>query len=256
MFRLKSEFLANISHEIRTPLHGIIGLQQMVLEDPIPDRPRHFLQLANQASTHLLALLNDVLDLSAIDRGAVGVAEELMEPAQVMRDATEMFGAVASNKGLALEVRDLGLPATVRGDALRLKQVLMNLVSNAVKFTDEGSVTVTGWGTREGPAWRLFFEVSDTGIGIPVDQQAHIFEEFRQADGSIRRQYGGSGLGLALAASWAEQFRSGASLGRARCSTLRSSALTQRRDRPARSRKIPVRRWEDTCDCCWSKTTG
>jgi signal transduction histidine kinase/ActR/RegA family two-component response regulator len=198
--RLKSEFLANISHEIRTPLHGVIGLQQMVLEDPIPDRPRHFLQLANHASTHLLALLNDVLDLSAIDRGAVGVAEEPMEPVKVMRDATEMFGAVASNKGLALEVRDLGLPATVMGDALRLKQVLMNLVSNAAKFTDEGSVTVTGWGKREGPAWRLFFEVSDTGIGIPEDQQKHIFEEFRQADGSIRRQYGGSGLGLALAA--------------------------------------------------------
>ncbi len=198
--RLKSEFLANISHEIRTPLHGVIGLQQMVLEGQIPDRPRHYLQLANQASTHLLALLNDVLDLSAIERGAVVAAAELMAPAEVLRESSEMFGAVASNKKLALEVRDLGLPATVRGDALRLKQVLMNLVNNSIKFTSEGSVIVTGWGVKESSAWRLYVEVSDTGIGIPEDQQGHIFEAFRQADGSIRRQYGGSGLGLAIAA--------------------------------------------------------
>lgn len=198
--RLKSEFLANISHEIRTPLHGAIGLQQLVLEEPLPERPRHYLELANKASTHLLALLNDVLDLSAIDSGAVTVAEEPMAPAQVLCEANEIFGAVASSKNLTLEVRDLGLPSMVSGDALRVKQVLMNLVSNAIKFTDEGTVTVTGWGKKEGPAWRLCFEVSDTGVGIPEDQQMHIFEEFRQADGSIRRQYGGSGLGLALAA--------------------------------------------------------
>jgi signal transduction histidine kinase/CheY-like chemotaxis protein len=198
--RLKSEFLANISHEIRTPLHGVIGLQDMALRESKDDGIRRYLDLSNQASRHLLSLLNDVLDLAAVERGAIHVHLEPMSPASVMRDAAGMFSASASAKSLAIEVEDLGLPGRVMGDRMRLTQVLANLVSNAVKFTSQGKVRVSGRGEREDNGWRLSFEVSDTGIGISPADQKRIFEEFRQADGSIRRQYGGSGLGLALSA--------------------------------------------------------
>jgi len=196
--RLKSEFLANISHEIRTPLHGVIGLQKMALDEPVPERPRHYLELANQASTHLLALLSDLHDLAAIDKGAIGISEEPMSPGETLKEACGMFAAAAASKGLRLEARDLGLPCKVTGDPIRLKQVLVNLVNNAVKFTPAGSVTVAGRSERVQSGWRLKFAIEDTGIGMPAEQQKHIFEEFRQADGSIRRRYGGTGLGLAL----------------------------------------------------------
>lgn len=198
--RLKSEFLANISHEIRTPLHGVIGLQEMALRDSKDDGIRRYLELSNQASRHLLALLNDVLDLAAVERGAMQVHSEPMSPAGVMRDAAGMFSASAAAKSLLIETEDAGLPVQVLGDRMRLTQVLANLVNNAVKFTEQGKVRVCGRAEREDDAWRLVFEVSDTGIGISPADQERIFEEFRQADGSIRRQYGGSGLGLSLSA--------------------------------------------------------
>ncbi|MBE0659650.1 MAG: response regulator [Bryobacteraceae bacterium] len=198
--RLKSEFLANISHEIRTPLHGVIGLQEMALRESRDDGIRRYLELSNQASRHLLSLLNDVLDLAAVERGAIQVHLEPMSPAGVMRDAAGMFSATASAKSLTIEVEDLGLPSRVMCDRMRLTQVIANLVNNAVKFTSQGKVRVTGRAGREGSGWRLAFEISDTGIGISPADLKRIFEEFRQADGSIRRQYGGSGLGLALSA--------------------------------------------------------
>ncbi|MBA3974044.1 MAG: hypothetical protein C0504_07480 [Candidatus Solibacter sp.] len=198
--RLKSEFLANISHEIRTPLHGVIGLQEMALRESMDDGIRRYLEMSNQASRHLLSLLNDVLDLAAIERGAIQVGCEPISPAAVMRDAAGMFSASASGKSFMIEVEDHGLPGRVMGDRMRLTQVLANLVNNAVKFTDRGEVRVSGRARREGASWRLTFEVADTGIGIAPADQKRIFEEFRQADGSIRRQYGGSGLGLALSA--------------------------------------------------------
>lgn len=198
--RLKSEFLANVSHEIRTPLHGVIGLQDMALRESMDPGIRRYLELSNQASRHLLSLLNDVLDLAAVDRGAIQVHFEPVSPARVMRDAAGMFTASASSKSLKVVIEDLGLPTRVMGDGMRLTQVLANLVNNAVKFTERGSVRVSGGGRREGGGWRLNFEVADTGIGIQPADQKRIFEEFRQADGSIRRQYGGSGLGLALSA--------------------------------------------------------
>ena len=198
--RLKSEFLANISHEIRTPLHGVIGLQEMALRESKDDGIRRYLELSNQASRHLLSLLNDVLDLAAVERGAIQVHEEAISPAGVMRDAAGMFSASAAAKSIAIEVEDLGLPGSVMGDRMRLTQVLANLINNAVKFTHQGKVRVAGRAGREGAGWRLAFEISDTGIGISAADLNRIFEEFRQADGSIRRQYGGSGLGLALSA--------------------------------------------------------
>lgn len=198
--RLKSEFLANISHEIRTPLHGVIGLQEMALRESRDGGVRRYLEMSNQASRHLLSLLNDVLDLAAVERGAIQVHSEPMSPARVMHDAAGMFSASASARSLVIEVEDLGLPALVMGDRMRLTQILANLVNNAVKFTEQGFVRVCGRACREGAGWRLNFEVADTGIGISPADQKRIFEEFRQADGSIRRQYGGSGLGLALSA--------------------------------------------------------
>ncbi len=197
--RLKSEFVANMSHEIRTPLHAVIGLQQMALDEDSAERRRTYLEQANRASTHLLSLLNDVLDLAAIDKNATGISHERMSPAQVLREAAGMFEVTAEARGLKLDCLDQGLPAEVYGDPVRLKQILVNLLSNAVKFTSEGSITVRGSAESAGDAWRLHFEVTDTGIGIAEEHVPEIFEEFRQADGSVRRNYGGSGLGLALA---------------------------------------------------------
>lgn len=197
--RLKSEFVANMSHEIRTPLHAVIGLQQMALDEDSAERRRIYLEQANNASTHLLALLNNVLDLAALDRDAAAISQERMSPAQILLEAIGMFEVAAEARGLKLECVDGGLPEEVFGDPIRVKQILVNLLSNAVKFTSEGSITVRASAESEPDEWRLRFEVADTGIGIAGEHLQEIFEEFRQADGSVRRNFGGSGLGLALA---------------------------------------------------------
>jgi signal transduction histidine kinase/ActR/RegA family two-component response regulator len=198
--RLKSEFLANVSHEIRTPVHGILGMQSLLLDSPLNSEQREQLKIAQDTTRHLLTLLNDFLDLSRIEADRVVLEQDAFDPKVVVRDAMRSMEARAREKGvdLVMEVEDS--PDTVIGDPGRLRQVLLNLISNAVKFTEEGSVSlICRRAGEEGDVIRLSFEVQDTGIGIPKEKHKEIFESFTQADGSITRRYGGSGLGLAIA---------------------------------------------------------
>jgi PAS domain S-box-containing protein len=195
----KSEFLANMSHEIRTPLTGIMGFAGL-LEDVegLPPTAHTFAARIATASRALLAVVNDILDFSKIEAGQIELHSEAFDPGVFVAETTELVMAQAHEKRLMLTVRREGaLPPAVSADAGRLRQVLLNLLTNAVKFTDAGGVTVTV--SHAGEVLRL--EVTDTGLGIAPDRTQRLFQRFSQADGSINRQYGGTGLGLAICKS-------------------------------------------------------
>ena len=193
----KSIFVANMSHEIRTPMNGILGMTELALGLASGDEQREYLSIAQGSANSLLALLNDVLDLSRIEAGKLSVHPVPLEPRKLVCEATQLLAVSANAKGLHLRAECAAdVPERVLGDPLRLRQVLVNLIGNAVKFTESGCVDVnvkTGDGGRQ-----LCFQVRDTGIGIPHDKQQALFRPFTQADGSISRKYGGSGLGLAI----------------------------------------------------------
>jgi signal transduction histidine kinase/ActR/RegA family two-component response regulator len=197
----KSQFLANMSHEIRTPLNGVVGMIELLrLTDPT-EAQQHYIEGATQSSQALLRLIDDVLDLSKIEAGKLELELTPFHLPSLVHDARSLFSDQARAKGLALSATvasDLNL--VVMGDAHRLRQVLTNLVSNAVKFTSEGTVTI-GASLQEdrGAAMRVRFTVTDTGVGIPASKQDMIFEAFSQADSSTTRRYGGTGLGLSIA---------------------------------------------------------
>ncbi len=193
--RLRSEFLANMSHEIRTPLHGLMGMLDLMLAGDLPETLRDYARTARDSARHLLTLLNDILDLSRLEAGAMPLEEAPVDVVAVVRSCVALMAAKAREKGLRLHL-DLepALPATILGDEARLRQVLFNLLSNAVKFTERGSVTV-GVAHTGG---ELLLWVRDTGIGIPRERLEAVFDAFTQGDGSITRRYGGSGLGLAI----------------------------------------------------------
>lgn len=198
--RAKSEFLANLSHEIRTPIHGIQGMHALLLESHLTAEQIEELTIAQDATAHLLAVLDDVLDLSRIEAGQMSLESLPFDPARVVRGAVRIFSPKAAQKGLQFLSRIDELPPLVAGDATRLRQIIFNLLSNAVKFTETGSVSMRAWvQSRDAAGISIAFEVRDTGVGIPLEKQADIFESFRQADGTISRRFGGSGLGLAIA---------------------------------------------------------
>tara|TARA_R110002094_G_scaffold3368_1_gene11485 strand:- start:442 stop:3786 length:3345 start_codon:yes stop_codon:yes gene_type:complete len=194
--RAKTQFLANMSHEIRTPLNGVLGMSQLLGLTPLSDLQDRYLKTLQTSGKALLALVEDILDISRIESGAVKLAIESFELRPVVRSVLDMVETTASQKGIALRLQeDPGIPANVLGDEKNLRQVLINIIGNAVKFTGSGSVDVR---LTALPGDRIRFRVTDTGPGIATDQLERIFDRFAQVDTSQTRQHGGSGLGLAI----------------------------------------------------------
>ncbi|MGA0606753.1 ATP-binding protein [Phenylobacterium sp. VNQ135] len=193
--RAKSAFLATMSHEIRTPLNGVLGMAQAMAAEALSPEQRGRLDVIRHSGESLLAILNDVLDLSKVEAGKLDLEEAEFDVAELAQAVHATFGAVAEEKGLTFELSvDRAARGLYRGDPVRVRQVLWNLVSNALKFTDRGGVKV-----RVGrKAGELVFEVTDTGIGIAPDQLVNLFRKFEQADASTTRRFGGTGLGLAI----------------------------------------------------------
>ena len=192
----KTEFLATTSHEIRTPLNGILGMTQVMLADaalPAPTRER--LGVVHDAGRTMRALVDDILDVAKMETGNLGLDIAPFDPAACIRDATAMWVDQATAKGLRFSVDVAHCPARVEGDAARVRQIVFNLLSNALKFTASGEIAVIA---NTSPDGELRIAVRDTGIGIAADKQADVFESFRQADTSTTRQFGGTGLGLTI----------------------------------------------------------
>ncbi len=195
--QLKEQFLANTSHELRTPMNGIMGMVNLLKDTPLVPEQREYVDAISECADDLLIIISDLLDSSQIEAGRLFLAEDLFDPRESLKSVVKMLSVKALSKGLSLSFEiDPGLPDAMLGDAVRFRQILTNLIANALKFTPVGGVVIRM--KVDAPGSALYCEVVDSGIGVEESVRERIFEAFFQADGTLRRRFGGTGLGLTV----------------------------------------------------------
>lgn len=224
--RVKSEFLANMSHELRTPLNGVIGFTRQMLKTQLSSSQHDYLQTIEKSANNLLTIINDILDFSKLEAGKLLLENIPFDFEDSLDEVMRLLAPMAHEKGLELNLRiDPRIPAGVIGDPLRIQQVLTNLIGNAAKFTERGNISVSvDLKQQRDERLELQFIIRDTGIGISERQQSQLFQAFRQADASISRRYGGTGLGLVITQNWYSKWAE-TSVSAADCTRARPSGL-------------------------------